>query len=77
MNCNSVVIMRICTLMFKIHEGNVLTCISDLFQVNINYHEHKTRNKTQLQDKIGKDEKIRTIHSLFMKYTFGIICLTI
>ena len=56
LNFNSVVIMRICTLMFKIYKGNVPMRISDLFQLNTNYHEHNTRNKTQLQNKIGKHE---------------------
>ena len=56
LNFYSVVIMIICTLMFKIHKKNVPMCISNLFQVNTDYHEHNTRNKTQLQNKIGKQE---------------------
>ena len=41
-------------LMFNIHKWNIPMCISDSFQMNTYYHEQNTRNKTQLQNKIGK-----------------------
>ena len=49
LNFNAVVIMSICTLMFKIHKGDVPICISNLFQVNTNYHEHNIKNNYKIK----------------------------